>query len=363
MPEHPYVDPQKQYRRGLLSHALRGATNQNKPSPAAGMREYANRQNSGTLPWQIDKQTMDIAEEMRVPNIGAKQRSGFSTARNDYIAGIKDGSVDPSKTSLFDFQSVGARDMRSAAQKNYEQRNAIAEKYADDEAMQTKQLAIFDNYVRARQYDKFNEAPGHYNPTTGKWESAIVDDETGEVQTQAEVVETITEQKATAKGALKTSELIAKFNVEHKETLLKQVDSLDKQMLRLQKLRDKVAAGPATGRMNQYSAAWSSAQQVMEAGFLKEGWNQLMDMKDAGMSFGQLTELEFERALKTIGTIGNTREANLQTLDDRIDEMYTLYELLWKRNDDPESFFERKRTMRDRPKRSIQSRIKEATGG
>lgn len=340
------MDPQAEYRRGLLSNALRGATNPSDPERGARMREHANRSNTGTLPYQKDFQTMQIAEEMRAPNLRLKQaqvgqaeRSGYSSSMNDYIMMIKSGAFkDQELPSFEDFSKAGARDFRSAAQKNYAQRQDIAEAYSDDPAMQKKQLAIFDNFARAQQYAKYNEVPGKYNPETGLWESAVAG------KTQAEARETISEQEVSEVSAIQKE----KADVTFKTKLATNLDKLDEQIPRLERLRAKVAAGPATGRVEEIGTAWDADKQALEAALLGEGWQTTIDMKDKGMTFGSFTDTEFVRILKTIGSMGNKREANLAILDRVIDEMYKTQNIFFDRWENPVKFLERKRTRRTR---------------
>jgi hypothetical protein len=149
--------------------------------------------------------------------------------------------------------------------------------------------------------------------------------------------------KASAAAETETAKLTAKFNTNHRAKIAGQVDTYKLTLERLQRLRDDVAAGPASGQVEQHGAAWSAEKQFLESRLLREGWTQLMDMKADGVTTGSLTEDEFLRAMKTIGSLGYKKEANLAILDSRIKELAYVYNRVFDILESPEKFMDKKR--------------------
>jgi hypothetical protein len=150
------------------------------------------------------------------------------------------------------------------------------------------------------------------------------------------------QQKAGEKTATDT----AGVNVKMKTTLATSLDSLEKQIDAMYRLRDIVQEGPETGRMEQYGAAWDAEKQALEGMFLAGAWNKVIDMKDQGMTFGNFTDTEFTRIAKTLGEVGDKKEANLAKITNAIKELESNHELFFDRWENPEGFLERKRQRR-----------------
>lgn len=140
------------------------------------------------------------------------------------------------------------------------------------------------------------------------------------------------------------AEIYAKQDADNKIFLGNNLDVMEEQHGRLLRLRDMVSdSGATTGLIGQNKSLYDSEYQELEAAFLSETWKSVADMKNKGMTFGEFTDAEFVRIMKTVGSLGRNKEANLKVLDKAIEEMVIAHDLYSDRYDDPAAFTARKR--------------------
>jgi hypothetical protein len=94
-------------------------------------------------------------------------------------------------------------------------------------------------------------------------------------------------------------------------------------------------AGPTGFTLGPFRALYADKVQELETGLLQQGWNQLKEIKMMGGGVGQLSEKEFERMVKAVGSLSHNFDANIATVDKEIKRLEQAYQNIQKRYEDP----------------------------
>ena len=356
-PTAPGMDPKKAYWQGFMSDLASNLNQDYRPfNSGAQMQSQAQQINYKNKLQQNEIMYRRTAEQNAIKRSKLEKDTVLRDATNAWVKHFKDTkgkpvltraefmTLSPGDRSKFMMQNAGRGTQfnPSASMQDMEYLNERQDIVEDPdstpeeiERAQLEQTNLF-RAKRGQGTTTQDDVTFSKDPRTGEWKT-LTGESFEDVQKRSNL------NAADRAAGITTAQKTAGYNVDMDKKLLTLIDSTEKQLTDMNVLLERVKAGPATGRVEEIGVAWDAQKQAMEAAFLTAGWNKVIDMKDQGMTFGNFTEKEFERINKTMGVMGNTREANVIQLERQIEDMTRWYNTLHDRHDNPVGFMTRRR--------------------